>query len=349
MPHLPPGPTPATLLPMFVHLAVWLHDIDPYAIKLWDGGPIRWYGLSYLLGFAIAYLLIRRVARVGNNSMPAKRVADLVVALAIGIVIGGRLGYVFFYRPALLWDFSAAVPFWGVLAINKGGMASHGGMIGGIVAAVLFARRHQQPIMHLLDLLAFATPLGLFFGRIANFVNGELFGRPCDPDFPLAVKFPQELADWTADELNYLAGQLKLDAVSYDSLISHVLDRIQAGDQLIINTVQPLLTPRHPSQLYAAVLEGLVVFAILLFAWRRPRKPGTIGGLFCISYALMRIVNECFRMPDTHLLNCEFAVFGITRGQWLSVLLFIFGLIILWFAQSARTSPMGGYLHTDMQ
>ncbi len=332
---------------MFCQLAAWLHTIDPYAIKLWDGGPIRWYGLSYLLGFIIAYLLIRRVVQAGQSTLPVKRVADLVVTLAIGIVVGGRLGYVIFYKPSLLWEFYNSLPFWGVLAINQGGMASHGGMIGGIIAAGLFARRHHQSMLHLIDLLAFGAPLGLFFGRIANFINGELYGRPCSDDFIFAVKFPQEIVDMSPPALIELADRFDLTGRTYDSLVSGLLTRIQAGDPAVIQAVEPLLTPRHPSQLYAAVLEGLVVFAVLLLAWRRPRKPGIIAGLFCTTYALMRIINELFRMPDSHLLDREFAAWGVTRGQWLSVLLLLGGLLLLYLARRSRNNPMGGYLRNQ--
>ncbi|HEX7010670.1 MAG TPA: prolipoprotein diacylglyceryl transferase [Phycisphaeraceae bacterium] len=324
---------------MLATLAAWLHDIDPYALKLWEGGPIRWYGLSYLLGFFIGYLLIRRVTRVGSSPLHPQRVADLVFQAAIGVMVGGRLGYVFFYKPALLWTFDSHVPFWGVLAINQGGMASHGGMIGAILAALLFAHRHHQNRLFLLDLLAFGAPLGLFFGRIANFINGELIGRPAPASLPWAVKFPQELYD------NPDLARQALDAVPYPfgNSVDQIITAIQQGNQAVIRAVEPLLTPRHPSQLYAAVLEGLCVFAVLLIAWRKPRKPGVIGALFCISYAVARIGDEFFRRPDVHIQNQEFALLGVTRGQWLSALLLLLGLGLMWYAIRRPTQPMGAW------
>lgn len=316
-------------------LAAWLHTIDPYAVKLWEGGPIRWYGLSYLLGFVIAYLLVRRVLRVGANvTLDPKRTADFIVSVAIGVVVGGRLGYVLFYQPQLFVEFTDTLPFWSALAINKGGMASHGGMLGGMVACLYFAWRHQQPVMFLFDLLAFGAPLGLFFGRIANFINGELYGRPCDPDFIFAVKFPQELYELPAAQTAALGMP-----------VDRAIAAVQAGNPRVIELLSnlDLLTPRHPSQLYAAVLEGLVVFAVLAVLYRKAVKPGVIGAAFCMTYAVMRIINEFFRMPDEHLRDAEFAAIGITRGQWLSVLLFVAGVVLTVIALRRPGPPMGGW------
>ena len=316
-------------------LAAWLHDLDPFAIRFTGDFGIRWYGLSYLLGFALGYLLVRRVVTVGISTLKPQHVADLIVTLAIGIVVGGRLGYCVFYRPELLITFYDYLPWWGVLAINEGGMASHGGMIGGIIAAFIFARRHHHDLPHLLDLFAFGTPLGLFFGRLANFWNGELLGRPAR-DLPWAVKFPQEL--WDRPEAAYHA----MSATGLDS-VSTIIEAVQRGDDRVRAVVEPILIPRHPSQLYAAVMEGLVVFAVLLWVWRVPRKPGVVASSFSIAYGVMRIVDEFFRRPDVHLMDAEFAVLGITRGQWLSVLLVCVGLWGIWWSRRRDTTPMGGW------
>jgi len=320
-------------------LAAWLHNLDPYAVKLWDGGPIRWYGLSYLLGFVVAYLLVKRVLRVGHNvTLDPKRAADFIVSVAIGIVVGGRLGYVLFYQPALFVEFTDSLPYWSALAINRGGMASHGGMLGGIGACFYFAWRHGQPVMFLYDLFAFGAPLGLFFGRIANFINGELYGRPCDPDFIFAVKFPQELYELPPEQTAVLGMP-----------VDRAVAAVQAGNPRVIELLSSLdlLTPRHPSQLYAAVAEGLVVFAVLALLYRRAVKPGVIGAAFCMTYAVMRIINEFFRMPDEHLRDAEYAAVGITRGQWLSLLLFGLGVAVLVLARRSKRDPMGGWMPAD--
>ncbi|MEX1017526.1 MAG: prolipoprotein diacylglyceryl transferase [Phycisphaeraceae bacterium] len=329
-------------------LAAWLHNLDPYAI-----GPIRWYGLSYLLGFTIAWLLVRRIARAGVTPLKPVHASDLIVAVAIGIIVGGRLGYVLFYRPDLLWTVYDGLPFWGVLAINEGGMASHGGMIGGVLACWIFARRHDPsiPMLHALDLIAFAAPLGLFFGRIANFINGELIGRPAPEGLPWAVKFPQEMYDWPRERLDRLLEQYQRvlgeeGHVFYRGpyeLVDQLIALIQAGDEQAITFVEPLLTPRHPSQLYAALLEGLMVFLVLLWAWRKPQLPGLIAALFAIVYAVGRIANEFFRRPDVHIQDAEFAWLNITRGQWLSGLLLLVGVWGVWYVHRRGSVPMGGW------
>jgi len=328
-------------------LAAWLHNLDPILINL-GPLPIRWYGLSYLAGFFVAFLLVKRVCQAGGSTLQTQHAADLVVAVAIGIVVGGRLGYVLLYEPSLITTFTTeSAPYWGVLAINRGGMASHGGMIGGMLGCLYFARRYKHDFFHLIDLLAFAGPLGIFFGRVANFINGELLGRPCDPDFPLAVKFPQEIFEPTFTRLDEVYTALPPPGTVVHGLThwnaSTVIQLMHEGNHVVIRAVEPFLTARHPSQLYAAVLEGLVVFAVLLIAWVKPRRPGMIAGIFAMVYAVMRIFDEFFRTPDAHLLDKEFATLHITRGQWLSGLLFIFGLLLIVISIKRKTKPMGGW------
>lgn len=328
-------------------LAAYVHAIDPYAIEIIHGFGVRWYGLSYLLGFFIGWLLIRRVVSAGHSPLSPAKATDLVLTLAIGIVAGGRLGYVLFYKPDLLIDFSSQFPFWGLLRVNQGGMASHGGILGGIAASWLFAYRNGVRWAHVLDLMAFGGPLGLFFGRIANFINGELYGRRVSEDFPLAVKFPQEMYDMPEEKLRSVYSQLApyFPQAGVQDWITLTIEQIQKGNEAIVRIVEPILTPRHPSQIYAGITEGLVTFAVLLWVYRRPVKPGTVGGWFCIVYGVMRIFNEFFRMPDAHLLDEEFAAVGVTRGQWLSVLLVLLGVVVLWLARRHPGEKQGGWLH----
>ncbi len=328
-------------------LAVWLHNLSPILIEL-GPLPIRWYGLSYLAGFFVAYLLVKHICRVGISSLKPEHAADLVVAVAIGIVLGGRLGYVLLYKPEMLWEFSNTPPYWDVLAINKGGMASHGGMIGALLGCLFFARRHKHDFLYLADLFAFTAPLGVFFGRIANFINGELLGRPCAPDFPFAVKFPQELLDADPAFLNKVFAALPPPGSIVPGLMSWdkwtILDLMQRGNTIVTKAVEPLLTTRHPSQIYAGITEGLIVLAVLAIIWIKPRKPGVIAGTCAMVYAVMRIANEFFRMPDAFLIDKEFATFHITRGQWLSALLFIGGAVLLAVSMKRKSTVMGGWL-----
>ncbi len=333
-------------------LAVWLHNLSPILVEL-GPVPIRWYGLSYLAGFFVAYLMVKRVCRVGISTLKPQHAADLVVAVAIGIVLGGRLGYVLLYKPEMLWEFSNTLPYWDVLAINKGGMASHGGMIGALLGCLFFAYRHKHNFLYLADLFAFTAPLGVFFGRIANFINGELLGRPCDASFPLAVKFPQELMDADPSLLSKVFAALPPPGSVIPGLLSWdrwtVVELIQKGDAVVSRAAEPFLTPRHPSQLYAGVSEGLVVLAVLAIIWIKPRKPGVIAGTCAMVYAVMRIANEFFRMPDAHLIDKEFATLHITRGQWLSALLLAFGAVLLIVSMKSKSTVMGGWLPTNKQ
>lgn len=325
----------------------WVHDLDPYLVQLWDGGPIRWYGLAYVAGFLVGWWLVRRVLMTGRSPLAKEHAGDVVMALALGAVVGGRVGYVLFYQPSLLLTFEREVPFWGLLAIHEGGMSSHGGMLGVVLAAVLYARRRDVPPLHVLDLAAFAAPLGLFFGRLANFVNGELYGRATD--VPWAVRFPQELFGFGTDRLHAVAravdpvlGGAPLDEGNVRARLPEILDAIQRGNEAVTAAVAPLLTPRHPSQLYEAALEGVLVFLVLLFVWRRPQKPGVVVATFAIVYAVARIVVEFFREPDAHIAHLEYATLQVTRGQWLSAGLALIGIVLLVFSLRRETPRLGG-------
>jgi phosphatidylglycerol:prolipoprotein diacylglycerol transferase len=241
-------------------LAIPYPDINPVALPL---GPlsIKWYGLAYIAGLLLGWLYIRRLLGQGGlwpqSSAPfAQRdTDDLLVYVAAGVLLGGRLGHVLFYEPlAYLSD-----PL-SILAVWKGGMSFHGGLIGSIIGIVLFARRVGANAWSVLDACAAAVPIGLFFGRIANFINGELWGRPTS--VPWAMVFPHRDA-----------GGLE----------------------------------RHPSQIYEAFFEGLVLFALLWWLTHRMaalRRPGVVAGTFLIGYGLARSFCELFREPDAgHMLT----------------------------------------------
>lgn len=344
-------------------LALWLHDLDKMAFHAsWlPNQGLAWYGLSYLAGFVAAWMLLKRVLAVGATplGLPFDKDAagDLVMTGAMGVLIGGRLGYCVFYEPHLWVDFSNKLPFWGVLAIHKGGMASHGGMIGALVAGWWWGRKHKAPLLYLFDLVAFAAPLGLCFGRLANFVNGELYGRACDASYALAVQFPQEIAgDWRRDgnvdgEKKYRALMAALpekylpgvDAEGHRDL--HTLDELgmkAKNDPALAQILHDHLTPRHPSQLYAAALEGLLLFVVLFIVYRKPRSPGLIAGLFGILYACARVGDEFFRMPDAQFIKGE-ALPKVTQGQLLSFFVFAVGVMLVFIASKSEKKKLGGW------
>ena len=338
----------------------YFHNLSPFLIQFSENFGIRWYGLSYLLGFFLGYRFILWLSRRGLTALRPEQAADFVFCVALGTVIGGRLGYCVFYSPELLMHFEASFPFWGVLAINKGGMASHGGIIGIFLATLIFARRHRLPFLQLLDLNTIGGTLGIFFGRIANFINSELVGRQAPPGLPWAVKFPKDILHWGTDDptrLPYLgpaAEHLGISSQKWqellatrglpgnqlDRVLEAIVQRVESGDPIIKGLIAPYLVGRHPSQLYAALLEGGLIFIILFLAWMRPRKPGVVAGLFLTIYPIVRIFGEQFRMPDPGI---GFQLWGLTRGQWLSVIMIALTLGLLIYWSTRKTELVGGW------
>lgn len=270
-------------MPLF---AIPFPAIDPILIEI---GPfaIRWYALAYVVGLVGGWLYARKLVQAerlwGGVARPTVNdLDDLLVWCALGVVLGGRIGYVLFYNAGEYLSHPAEI-----LQVWKGGMSFHGGLVGCALAIVLLARARRLPVTSLFDVAAAVAPIGLFLGRIANFINGELWGRAAD--VPWAVIFPH-------------AGPL----------------------------------PRHPSQLYEALAEGLVLFIVLAFAVRRYgfRRPGLITGIFGIGYALARSFCEFFREPDAQL---GFLFGGwATMGMLLSLPVLAFGL---WFFVRALRRP----------
>lgn len=328
-------------------MAPYVDSLNPYAIQFGSSFGIRWYGLSYLAGFVVGYYVFLWLARRGRTPLRPELVGDFIFSVALGTIIGGRLGYCLFYDQSLLIKFSGIFPFWGLFEVHHGGMASHGGIVGIITACYLFARKHQLPALRLLDLAALAGGIGIFFGRIANFINGELVGRPCSPDLPWAVKFPQDIFLWPFEapqrlyDLAPVVAKLGIPETTWRTAIEHspggplveatlsrIVSSIQAGNDSLTLALAPFLTPRHPSQLYEALLEGAFLFIAMLWLWRKPRQPGVITGSFLVLYSIVRIIGEQFRMPDPGI---GFQLFGLTRGQWLSIAMLLVSSALLCF------------------
>ena len=339
--------------------ASWLHTIDPFVFQFGPGVGVRWYGVAYLAGFAFAWWLLRALARRRLILLTPEQAGDAMLALVVGVFVGGRVGYVLFYQPSLLFEFTSTLPWWSLLAINKGGMSSHGGMIGVVLASLWIARRTKTPPLHVMDLVVFSAPAGLFFGRLANFVNGELLGRivalPGEAGPWWSVRFPQELLsahapDVTAEQQRELLSLLDVVApgwtadngVGYVGAVDQLITAVQRGSGDIQAQLAPLLAARHPSQLYQAVAEGPVIFVILALIWRLPRRPGVIGSWFLIIYGALRFITEHWRLPDDHL--TVQTILGLTRGQWFSVIMIVIGVVMLTLVIPKRNdSPIGGW------
>jgi phosphatidylglycerol:prolipoprotein diacylglycerol transferase len=305
-------------------LAYYVHDLNPLIFRLWDNVGPRWYGLAYVLAFVCSYLLLWFLAKRGYADLPVERVGDFVTGCALfGVIVGGRLGYVFFYKPEMLREPMSILRVW------EGGMSSHGGMIGILLFTFYYARRHKISWMNLGDNLVVTAPLGLFFGRCANFINGELYGRATK--VPWAMQFPKELLDHPGEAGRAAAVCTKIDPAltTPDAIVAAVHQQAQVKGAL-----RSILTPRHPSQLYEAFFEGIVLFAILWFVRTRMRQPnGVLTGLFFICYAIFRIVIETFREPDATL------ILGFTRGQFFSFFLIAIGIAFIVAAKLRPTFP----------
>lgn len=340
----------------------WLHTLSPFVVRITESFGIRWYGLAYIAAFLLGWLILRWMANRRMALIPPERVGDAVVIGVIGVIVGGRLGYVFFYQPSLIWTFMDLPPWWGVLAINLGGMASHGGIIGIIIASWFIARGWKNEkgertgrvsMRHIADIIALIAPLGLFLGRIANFINGELLGRivamPGEPSPWWAVKFPQEvltdqrppLSAPQAAELDRLVEQVRLPGQSWDAAYERILDRIQHNSANLAEQLAPLISARHPSQLYQALAEGVILGAVLWLIARRPRLPGVVGAWFLMTYGVLRIITEFWRLPDAHLENPF--ILGLTRGQWLSMGMVAAGAVALVVIRRWGGERIGGW------
>jgi phosphatidylglycerol:prolipoprotein diacylglycerol transferase len=264
-------------------LAIAFPALDPVALHL---GPVsvRWYGLAYVVGFIGAWLVIRNLNERWRVGLTLDDQLTIVLGSVIGVLLGGRLGYVLFYNLGHY----VAHPL-GIFAVWDGGMSFHGGLVGIVVAGLIIARIVKVPFWTLADIVAVGVPIGLFLGRLANFVNAELWGRVTT--LPWGVVFPD-------------AGTL----------------------------------PRHPSQIYEAVLEGLVLLAILWVLSRKARPQGFLFGVLLTGYGVARIFVEFFREPDVQV---GFLAGGITMGQLLTLPVLAFGLWMLWWS-TRPGRPMDG-------
>src|SRR5437773_789290 len=279
-------------------LAYFVDNFDPFIFRLWDNVGPRWYGFAYVLAFISAYFIVRLLSKRGYCDLQPERVSDFITWTALfGVLLGGRIGYVLFYKPEMLREPLSILKVW------EGGMASHGGMIGILVLSFYYARRHKLAWTNLGDALVIAAPIGLFFGRCANFVNGELYGRATNVSW--AAQFPKELIENPdlKDRAVAAAQKIAPSLTDPNTIIQAARQNSQINDVL-----RGILTPRHPSQLYEAFCEGIVLFAVLWLVRTRMRQPnGVLTGLFFIFYAIFRIICENFREPDADL------VVGFTR------------------------------------
>ena len=266
-------------------------QFDPVIVQV---GPfaIRWYALAYITSLVLGWRLVRRFAQMAPPVASPLQVDDFLTWATLGVVLGGRLGYVLFYQPGFYFSHPAMI-----LAVWEGGMSFHGGMLGVAIAIIVFCRRNGIVLLGFADRIAVVAPIGLGLGRVANFINGELWGRPAPTWLPWAMEFPRAP-----------------DCPAFPAIC----------------------VARHPSQLYEALLEGVVLFAVMFVLSRREglrQRFGALTGSFLVGYAIARIIGESFREPDAFL---GFLAFGTTMGQILSVPMALVGLWLI-----VRARPVG--------
>lgn len=260
-------------------------DIDPVLLHLWGPFQIRWYSLLYVSGFLLAGYILKRLAREDRFKFTAEDMDQFIVWVLVGTVVGARVIYCVVYDPQAL----LANPLY-LFEVYRGGLSFHGGLLGVITAAFLFARKKGIPFWNLMDACALATPTGLALGRIGNFINGELYGRATD--VPWAVVFKN-------------------------------------GGPV----------PRHPSQLYEFLLEGVILFAVLWLAKSHTKRDGQLSILFLFGYTVARFIVEFFREPDSHI---GYLALGLSMGQWLSVLTAIASVVLFVRLQRPVPAASGG-------
>ena len=250
---------------------MFINNFDPVAIHFFSM-EIRWYSLAYIFGILIGWIMARKIFII--NDKLKDEFDDFISYIILGIIIGGRLGYVLIYNPQYyLNNFSQILKIW------EGGMSFHGGLMGIILASILFAKKNNQKPLVYLDIISLVAPVGIFFGRLANFINSELYGT--ETDLPWGVKFLQ-----------------------VDNLY------------------------RHPSQLYEAAFEGIILFLILIYFRNKGflKYPGLISGIFLIFYSIFRFIIEFFRVPDSQL---GYLFYNLTMGQIISVVFLVFGIYLI--------------------
>ena len=250
---------------------MFINNFDPVALNFFSL-EIRWYSISYIAGILIGWFLSKKFF-ISDNEIRGK-FDDYLTYLIFGVILGGRLGYVIFYDINYYLN-----NFLDIFKIWQGGMSFHGGLLGVIIVSFIFAKKNNQNPFKYLDIVSLVAPIGIFFGRIANFINSELYGT--ETGVPWSVKFIQ------IDNLN-----------------------------------------RHPSQLYEAFFEGLILFLILIYLWKRylNKAPGFISGIFLIIYSFFRFVIEFFRVPDEHL---GYLIFNFSMGQLLSLIFILIGTYLI--------------------
>ncbi len=320
-------------------LAHYVHDLSPFLVRFGSNFGVRWYGVAYVLAFLCGWLVLRSLAKKGLGQLKPEETGDFITWAALfGVMLGGRIGWILFYG----WEQLRQEPL-SILRVWDGGMSSHGGILGLVLFTGWYAWRHRVRWTGLGDNLVVAAAPGLFLGRMANFINGELYGRAAQ--VPWAMYFPAELLEAPPD-VQQTAVRLAVQASPGIVGPGPGWDGLQAivgshpRPESVNQALEGVLTLRHPSQIYEALGEGLLLFLVLWVVRTRFRPPsGVVTGLFFLLYAVIRIGLEQFREPDAGMIG------AFTRGQFLSLFMVLAGLAFLgWGILKGVRDPKGDFV-----
>lgn len=312
--------------------AYYVHHLSPFVFQFPNGVGPRWYGLAYVMAFVVGTWLYRRLAERGYSELKPNQVSDFITWAALfGVLLGGRLGYFLFYDlEGIIQDPLIFFRVW------EGGMASHGGILGLFFYTLWYARKHKISWTGIGDNLVVVAPIGIFFGRMANFINGELYGRITK--VPWAMQFPAELQNASIWDQKLTSLDRALGQYTGTANLTTPLAIIEEARQspALRDLLRTVLDPRHPSQLYGAALEGILLFTILWVVRTKFQvKNGVLTGLFFIVYAIVRILGEQFREPDASLIG------PLTRGQFYSLFMIIIGVAFLIWSRFQKPLEQG--------
>ncbi len=318
-------------------LAYYIHQLSPFIVQFSERFGLHWYGFAYVMAFLLGYWAYRYLAQRGYGEMPPEKVADFITFASIfGVMLGGRVGWILFYG----WDVVRAHPL-NAFKLWEGGMASHGGILGLVIFTYVYARLHRYSWPGVGDNLVVVAPIGLFLVRMANFVNGELWGRITPQANPpaWAMWFPKSYDGSQPDLVvkAYADDPQALFVLNHDGVQSFLIARAYEHDPKALDVVTHVVKLRHPSQIYEALLEGAVLFTVLWIVRTRLRAPvGMLTGIFMVGYAVLRIIGEQLREPDASL------TWGLTRGQFLSLFMIVIGAAFIVYAQRTRHYQLPG-------
>ena len=343
---------------------------DKMLVQIYEGFGITYNGFFLFVSFITVFLFIAWLIERQRVGFDLDYILDVCFYASIGGLIGARLGYGFFYDPTLFVQFKSEFPFWAILDLFDGGLSAYGAILGSFVSLFFLAYIRNFNTFYFFDLISLSAPIVFFWTRVGQFFSGEILGATARSDFMFAIKNPQEIYSWmfsSKEKLNHLneigldlkfeesqlshwisyaqendiiKSHLNLEMISLRNFLSEVISKFHEGFGSVENKLGPYLNYRHPVQIYSLLVEGVILFSLLIFVSKRPQQPGVVTSLFLTFYSISRFSLEYFRM-DIEMSNLDFGV--LTRGQTLSVVSLLIGIVIFFFSKQTSNIPTQGW------